>query len=248
MSLAILLISLAMVAFFVRNDAAEYREFKLLTRTEDRQRSFRRWTLKSLLLFSGTAAVGLGLLRQLRYLREFPQQFAPALDWVRSMVPVHQLSSGFLTGFLGAVLAGVVLGTLLNRNKKPKVLGDILPLLPRNAAETWHGTLISLNAGFSEEFFFRLFLPVLLVNLNAGLIVAFLLPAALFGLVHFYQGAVGIVATMILGLVLTAVYLASGNLLVAMCFHAGIDLMSLVARPTLMRLVARKDEAGQKIG
>ena len=248
MSLAILLIILVLIAFFVHNDAAEYRDFKLLTRTEDRQRSFRRWTLKSFLLFSGTAALGLGLLRQLNYLLAFPAQFAPAMLWIQSRVPVHDLSGGFLAGLLASVVAGSLVVPLLSRKKKPTVLGDILPLMPRNANETWHAALLSLNAGFSEEFFFRLFLPVLLVNLHAGLIAAFLLPALIFGLIHLYQGALGIVATTILGLMLTAVYLATASLLVAICVHAGIDLLNLVVRPTLMRLVAQKDEALQKNG
>jgi hypothetical protein len=144
MSLAILLISLALVAFFVRNDAAEYRDFKLLTSTEDRQRCFRRWTLKSILLFSGTAAFGLGLLRQLNSLSTFPPQFVNASNLVESKIPVHQLSSGFLAGFLGAALAGVVLGTLLNRKGRQKMLlqcGVSQPVLT-NPAGTAQGHFI----------------------------------------------------------------------------------------------------------
>jgi membrane protease YdiL (CAAX protease family) len=57
--------------------------------------------------------------------------------------------------------------------------------------------------------------------------------------VHVYQGWIGVVATTVLGLVFTGLYLATGALALPVALHAAIDLMALVVRPTLMRIAAR---------
>ncbi len=115
------------------------------------------------------------------------------------------------------------------------MLGDIAPLLPRNGAESAHAAVLSLNAGLSEELFFRLLLPLLLVLTlhNSG--VAFIVAAIVFGLVHLYQGWVGVLVTTAMGLMLTALYLATRSIWVVVGVHALFDLFGLVLRPALAR-------------
>ena len=75
--------------------------------------------------------------------------------------------------------------------------------MPRNGAETvWTG-LLSINAGIGEELFFRLALPLLIVLVTGNVIAAFAVAAIVFGLVHVYQGWVGVLATTFLGVVFT---------------------------------------------
>ena len=120
--------------------------------------------------------------------------------------------------------------------RRMRTLGDIEPLMPRNAAETLWTGLLSLNAGVGEELFFRLTLP-LLIALATGNALAGLAGAGLvFGLAHVYQGWVGVAATTVVGFVFTGLYLWSGGLAAPMAAHAGLDLMALVVRPTLTRM------------
>ena len=233
---------------FVRKDHAEYAAFKLLTETADRQRCYRDWTVKSFLLFTGSTVVVLALLRRFGALIALPNEFHSLSFQLRSQMPREQLPGrGFFVGFGVVVVGSMVIGSLLGaaltrKGHKAKIatVGDIEPLMPRNGAETGWTALLSLNAGLSEELFFRMLLPLLLVNLLGNALLGFSVAAILFGLVHFYQGAVGVIATMILGLVFTGLYLWTGNLWIVIGVHAFFDLIGLVVRPTLMRMIPVK--------
>ncbi len=241
---AILLVfSLIVLVCFVIHDAADYRALRLLTVTEDRQRRYRAWTATSFVLFFLYPLLGLALLHRLSDSIHFPPQFEIAKLALRSHLPIGEHAADFLMGFGGAVVVGILVGIFLSsrlqHSRRPLMLESVEPLMPRNRAEITHTAALSLNAGLSEEVFFRLFLPLLFMELHFGWLTAFLLAALLFGLVHLYQGALGVVSTTILGLLFTAVYLISGNLWVAAGLHAALDLVQLVVRPGLRMLSAR---------
>jgi membrane protease YdiL (CAAX protease family) len=149
--------------------------------------------------------------------------------------------TGFLAGFSIAILAGAVGGSLIVKRfgskGKPPVLGDIEALMPRNGAETACTALLALNAGVSEELFFRLLLPLLLIGLFENATLSFGVAAVVFGLVHIYQGHAGVIATTILGLVFSVLYLWTQNPWIAAAAHVFLDLFGLVIRPTLLRMV-----------
>jgi membrane protease YdiL (CAAX protease family) len=238
----LLLASLGTLAWFVRGDIAEYAAFKTLTNTAARQARYRAWIVKSLLLFCGMTLVALLLLRRVDALAVFPAEFGALSHTLRSALPSEAaFGNGFFAGLLGAIAVGAVLGAVLSKRfagrRPPVMLGDIEPLLPTNPAETAHAAVLSLNAGLSEELFFRLLVPLLLVLLVGNALYAFAIAAVIFGLVHVYQGWVGVLATMVLGLGLTAIYLATGNIWIAVAVHAGIDIVGLVVRPTIARLI-----------
>jgi membrane protease YdiL (CAAX protease family) len=111
--------------------------------------------------------------------------------------------------------------------------------MPRNGAETGWAALLSINAGLSEECFFRLLLPLLLIGVLHNPLLAFISATILFGLVHIYQGVLGVVMTTLVGAVLAGLYLWTGSLLITIVVHAGLDLFGLVVRPTFMRLLHR---------
>ena len=243
LKLALLLLCLAVLWWFVRNDAAEYAAFKRLTDTRERQRCYRRWIVKSFLAFSGTTLVCLVVLQRVRAVASLPPDFFPLATFLRSMLPAAEMPDrSFLAGFASAaVVTGILLGVVLAKKLKVKhaTLGDIEPLMPRNAAETGWAALLSINAGVSEELFFRLLLPLLLVSLLHHTVPAFVAAALLFGLAHLYQGAVGVVATTLLGGAFACLYLWTGSLWITMAAHAGLDLLAVVVRPTVMRLLHR---------
>ena len=245
LKLVLLLLSVAVLAWFVRHDASEYAAFKRLPDTADRQRSYRKWVLKSFLCFFGTCIVSLLILRALPSLITLPPEFIPLAARLGAVMPTTaMLDKSFLIGIaIGAMLIGTLLAVLMAKKLKTShaTLGDIEPLMPRNSAETGWTALLSLNAGLSEECFFRLLLPLLLTGLLHNPLWAFAISTILFGLVHFYQGVVGVVMTALVGAVMAGLYLWTGDLWIAIAAHAGLDLFGLVVRPTFMRLLHRPE-------
>ncbi|HEX5181814.1 MAG TPA: CPBP family intramembrane glutamic endopeptidase [Allosphingosinicella sp.] len=237
---AFLLIAvLALLGWFVRNDGKEYERFKALTRTEDRQRAFRRWTIKSFFLFSGASFAVLLLIGRLDTLVHFPAEFV-GLSRMLSDGP-DGFGLGLVLGLVGALFVGIPIGMafrsrLLRGRPTPrpqKLLGDIAPLLPRSRDERKWTALLGTNAGLGEELFFRLMLPLLIVEVGGGAILAFVAAGLIFGLVHFYQGWVGIAATTVIGFVFAGLYLASGTIWAPVILHALMNLNSLWLQPLL---------------
>ncbi len=243
LKLLLLLVSLAVLWWFIRNDASEYTAFKRQTDTADRQRFYRAWVVKSFLALFGTSMVCLLILRQLRALVDLPDAFIPLAARLGADMPTTViLDKEVLAGCAaGAMLIGILLGVLIAKRLKTShaMLGDIEPLMPRNAAETGWAALLSLNAGLSEECFFRLLLPLLLIGVLHNPLLAFISATILFGLMHIYQGVIGVVMTTLVGVVLAGLYLWTGSLWMTIAAHAGLDLFGLVVRPTFMRLLHR---------
>jgi uncharacterized protein len=105
-----------------------------------------------------------------------------------------------------------------------------LALLPRTAGERRLFTVVGVTAGVCEEWLYRGFFLAVLAALAGGLQTWLLVvvAAAAFGLAHFYQGAVGILTTGLLGGVMAALYLQTGSLLLPVLLHAAIDLRFLL--------------------
>ncbi len=243
LKLLLLLASLAVLWWFGRNDASEYVAFRRLSETAGRQRFYRVWILKSFLALFGTSIVCLLILRQMQALLYLPDEFIPLAARLGADMPTTAiLDKEFLAGCaIGAMLIGILLGVVIARRLKTShaTLADIEPLMPRNGAETGWAALLSINAGLSEECFFRLLLPLLLIGVLHNPLLAFVAATILFGLVHIYQGVIGVVLTTLVGAVLAGLYLWTGSLLITILVHAGLDLFALVVRPTFMRLLHR---------
>jgi membrane protease YdiL (CAAX protease family) len=234
MPLILLLSALAAIAWFLKGDLGEYRRFKTLSDTLSRQRRYRLWIAKAALAFALPALIGLALLGRLQALTTLPSEFAAA----RALLPDFTGGpSALLTGMLGgAAVGGLVVGILAaTRRKRAPVtpLGDVDSLIPRNRAEMVHAAMLSVAAGITEELAFRLYLPLLITLVTGSALLAFALATLIFGAMHLYQGWKGVVATMVVGLVMAALYLMTGALWLAMLQHALIDLNGLVVRPWL---------------
>jgi len=234
---ALLLACLAALAWLTWRDIADYAAFKLLTATADRQRRYRIWVLKSFLLFFVGGVVCLALLGRLGCLIHEPREFFFALPFA-AFGP--ELLGGIVAGVSTSVVIAVILAQRNARRAAAPMLGDVAALLPRNGAETLWTGLMAVNAGVSEEVFFRLLLPLLLVLVFGNAVAAFAVAGIVFGLAHVYQGWVGVLATFVLGLLLTGLYLVTGSLLAPIVVHVLIDLVGLVIRPTAARLAARR--------
>jgi membrane protease YdiL (CAAX protease family) len=219
----------AVLALYVRHDVREYARFRALTSTDDRVRSYRRWCLQGPLLFGGTALLALAAAGRPV---EAPLERAASSDLVTSVRDA--LSPGLVAAFATAVVVGSVVGAVAaRRGSGPATVGDVEPLLPRNRVELPWGGLLSVTAGVFEELAFRLALPALVLAVTGSVVAAFVGPTVLFGLLHAYQGVGGVVGTTVLGALMVVVYLATGQLWVAIVLHVLLDLRALVLAPVL---------------
>lgn len=190
-----------------------------------------------MILFSGGALVTLVLLGRTDALFRIPDNFAAEV--VRSVLADVRPEAVY--GVIALWTAIICLASLMGGIQMKRILtsgvdvpnGALGALLPRTGKERLWGLWVSLNAGLSEELFFRLALPLLLTPL-VGSGLAFWLAVLIFGLGHIYQGLWGVVTTTLVGAILGFVYLYSGNIWLAVAIHAGIDIWSLVVMPVLI--------------
>ncbi|QTE28681.1 CPBP family intramembrane glutamic endopeptidase [Pengzhenrongella sicca] len=156
---------------------------------------------------------------------------------------------GALAGIVGALVGGVVAARRRDGRGRtaPRMAGAaaVVPMLPTTprARRGWVG--LAVTAGLTEEVTYRgLIVLVLALALPGAHPVAVVLVAGtVFGAAHWYQGRAGMIATGALGCLFTAMYLATGSLLVAMVLHVLIDL-----RPVLTAAPRRPAAATQQQG
>ena len=231
---AFLLVTIMSLVWFLKGDLLSYRRIKRLPDTASRQKTYRLWIAKAAIAFVLPAVIGLALLGRLDALLTVPPEF----DTLRTLLPSFQADSrAELLGMIGgSALGGLVIGAVLATRRNWRVLktiGNVGSLLPRNRPEIAHAAAMSIAAGVSEELAFRLFLPLLVALVSGSAFVAFGAAVAAFGAMHVYQGRAGVIATTLVGALMAAVYLMTGELWLAMLLHALIDLNSLVLRPML---------------
>lgn len=141
---------------------------------------------------------------------------------------------------LGAMLVGAMVPVLLSRRKgsaeptMPAQLAAIDFILPRGRSERAWFAAMCVTVGICEEIIFRGFLVRFLAAgppLALGMAGAIAVSALIFGIDHGYQGIVGIVATGVLALAFTALFIITGTLWIPMLVHALLDLRILLLVP-----------------
>ena len=229
---------------WVKRDAREYQMFKALEDTKERQLFYWRWIAQSFVLLTGASLITLWLLDDFDGLAGLPAEFQPLSEIVGTRDATASRSGDYLFGFVaGAALGLSIIAFVQWRRLRRLVMpamGDVEPLLPRNGRERLIAIPLSLNAGFSEELFFRLALPLLIAHVTGSAVAGLVIATIAFGLVHAYQGWKGVVGTALIGGLLMVQYLAYGSLLRVMLIHAAIDLVALVVRPLLASWLTRR--------
>ncbi len=132
--------------------------------------------------------------------------------------------------FLPAVLA---IRNEKIRAKAGKAAKNLAFLLPSTREERRWWWLVCLTAGICEEIVYRGFLLHYfhVVPLHLSWTLALVVSSLIFGIGHLYQGIAGAVQTAVMGFVLGAMFLATGNLLLPMVVHAVLDLRVLAMLP-----------------
>ncbi len=244
-TLLLFAVSLGLAAW-IRHDRTEYAAFKREKDSATRRAFFRRWTLQSFLGLGGASMLILLALGRPSDALGLPPEF---FDLAQSLQPEppeagSEAAEDYLLGSVIGMLVGAatLLVVQLRRVKRTVVAmaGDVEPLLPRNRAERLAVLPLAINAGLSEELFFRLALPLLITVVTGSAAVGLVGACVAFGLTHAYQGYKGVLMTTLMGAMFTGIYLTSGSLLRPMLLHALLDIVALVLRPGLVRLVQRR--------
>jgi membrane protease YdiL (CAAX protease family) len=235
---AVLLVALLVVlgAHALRKDRQGYRRFKQYRSTVRRQKAYRKWLVESFLVFGGAALASLLLVWQYIPLLLADVETLPLMKWIRGMLESGgALLLGLILGATVVVGVGAVLAIYFaRRDGEVPAIGDIAALLPRNRAELRYGTLLSLNAGVVEELLFRLAVPALGYAATGNAVLAIWGSMLLFSVLHLYQGVWGVIGAAVIGSLLMALFLLTGNILVPIVAHVLIDLRTLVLIPMMV--------------
>ncbi|MES2337123.1 MAG: CPBP family intramembrane glutamic endopeptidase [Pseudomonadota bacterium] len=224
--------------WWVRKDIVAYARFQTQSDTIDRQHLYRRWLVESFVVLVGASVFSLWLAGALWPFDGFPSALAPASRLLHSDESIS--SDQWLPIAIG-LFFGIVISVVIKwrqiKNSLSSRAGPDQALIPRNRREATLALLLSLNAGFSEELFFRLALPLLLLQITGSLPASLVLSVLAFGLAHAHYGWKGVFATTAAGALLTVYYLHHGSLLRVMAAHAVIDISAFFIRPAIADLI-----------
>jgi uncharacterized protein len=213
----------------------DYARFKRMRTTIARQKVYRRWVIEGLLSLGGlSVATIVGAWTSIPVVLAEAQAWPP-IAAVRSFLG-EPFGLPIAIAVAVVLLAFLVLPVVLIRDSidEAPAVGDIRALLPRTRGELRFGAALSVNAGVFEELLFRLGLPALVFAVTGNALAAFVGATVLFGLLHVYQGAFGILFSGILGVVFVLLYLVTGSIVVPILLHALIDLRSMVLIPIVL--------------
>jgi membrane protease YdiL (CAAX protease family) len=238
--LALFLVVAALLLVRAANrDRRDYRRFKRLRTTRQRQLVLGKWLRESFLIFGGLAIAV--LLASWNFIGPASRSALawPPLAWLHTHLG-GSFGEGLAIGAGGVFIVVMVVPVVLLRRHLTDVpaIGDIGSLLPRTRGELKYGVGLSLNAGVVEELLFRLGMPALLFGITGNGVLAFGIASLLFGLLHIYQKVCGVIGATLLGVLFALLYLLSGSIWLVMIVHALIDLRSLVLIPLLVTLPA----------
>ena len=196
--------------------AYEYRKLKAALALGHREALLReyRLTIVGEVIFGllSVLEVGTGILR-----------VSPAFH-----VVLPEAALGVVYGLCGGAVIGLLITPLLAKlGKLPPMAGDFAALLPQLPQERLLFVFVAFSAGVCEELLFRGFGLRFFAHFGLAGFTLLLVAASAFGLLHLYQGIVGVLATFVVGLLLSVVYIVTGSLLVPIVLHTLIDLRPL---------------------
>lgn len=116
-------------------------------------------------------------------------------------------------------------------------IGVLSLMIPLNGRELAQFNILSLTAGIVEEILWRGYLFWYLSQVMP-IWVAAIISTVGFGLAHAYQGLSNVPRVMLVGAVLSGLYLLSGSLWLPMILHASVDLLQGRLAYDVLRRVA----------
>lgn len=165
---------------------------------------------------------------------------AAAIWLLAAVAVVAAIASGFTPRLLGlllpspAALAGWTLGAtaagllLMAAARALRVRESPLMehLLPRSTGEKIAFVGLSFSAGIGEELVFRAFLIPAITAASGSTVLAIALSSGVFGMVHSYQLAGGVIRATLLGVLLALPFWATGSIVPSMIAHTALDVIA----------------------
>ena len=93
--------------------------------------------------------------------------------------------------------------------------------------------LLYARAGIAEEVFYRGYAIERIEALTGNRAIAAAVPLLIFAIGHFSQGIAGILITLVIGAIATAIYLWKRNLLILILAHFMVDFIPNVLLPVI---------------
>lgn len=138
----------------------------------------------------------------------------------------------FLWSLLLVVICFAALAGLLALFKLAGIsFGDGSESHRYDAISLWVMALVVLRAGIVEEICYRGYIMERLEKISGKWVVYFLLPAVIFGLLHYKQGIGGIIIAFVLGLILAYAYWKKRDLKMNIMAHFLVDFIPNVLIP-----------------
>lgn len=229
----------------------EYAHFRKSEETTERIAFFRKWLREGFIIYTLIPLVVLFVIGRLDAFSSLPPEFVPVRDWLNlgdapAVDDGKETSVPYVLGIVVGIGLAILLGLALRKiiafseSRQNNIFPDIKPLLPRNGRERFPVMVLALNASFGEELFFRVLLPLTLIMVGVPPVLALILAIIVFGLVHLYQGWMGVILTALVGVLLTYAYLRSGSIWVPVAAHLLININGLFIRPILSRLFSAR--------
>lgn len=165
------------------------------------------------------------------------------VPWLEAGSRGLMVLEGFTMGLMIVIFIPAILALRSEkiRAKAGKAAKKLAFLLPSTVAERHWWWLVCITAGVCEEVVYRGFLLHYfhMVPFHLSLTWALLATSLVFGIAHLYQGIAGSLQTILIGFVLGAMFLATGNLLLPIAVHAVLDLRVLAMLPEGFDAAAR---------
>ena len=131
---------------------------------------------------------------------------------------------GWSIGVLALSRVLAPLGVRLRHRLGVEETSLLLSILPKSPTERRAFAGLSLVAGFGEEIAYRGYAITTLGLAFGSIPLAVVASSAAFGVLHTYQGWIGIVRTGTLGAILAAIFLISDSVWPPIAVHASLDL------------------------
>ncbi|HXP79860.1 MAG TPA: type II CAAX endopeptidase family protein [Verrucomicrobiae bacterium] len=163
------------------------------------------------------------------------------------------IPSAALTAVVSVLLSALILAnqiiSLRRLVLRPAEAQGILPQLalkifPQDAVERLAFFAVVVTVATCEELIYRGFVQRVMQDCSGGFVLAGIFGSALlFAVAHLYQGRRGIISTLIVGLLFSAIRAWTGSLLPALLAHFVADLTAGFLAPSNLRAALKASEA-----
>jgi membrane protease YdiL (CAAX protease family) len=146
--------------------------------------------------------------------------------FTRADLRIEAIPVGILLGATALTIVGGLAVMAMGRLLKVAESELVDYLIPRTSSEKIAFAGLSVSAGIAEELVFRSFLISVVFEAAGSMVVAVTISVAAFAVTHAYQGIVGVIRVILLGLLLTAPFLLTGSVYPSIIAHTVLDLLA----------------------